>query len=815
MKKNPIPSFLKTCQNIIIQRFKFFQRIVQSIPGFFSGAYKEQQKHLDSNYTVLPMFCIQAKLTGSFLVPLILIILLGVFSYNYTSATLTRNYDAAVIQNMNTADDYFEFLFQTLEAELFPYLSDQELTRYYSGSYTVSDEQRETSYQLNKKKDKAKDILEKQTKGTKAYYKALANYLKLAQDANYSSTNIENNNNSASETYSDLNANISSMVSLNPFISNIYIFKKDQQIFSSVSSLRDPGNSSESSTIDDTTLHLYDSFCETSLGKQISNDSTQFYYTGVIPALDETLDVETSDYAFRVAHDLTVSSDSILMADISSDYVGNILNGLNLGDNSIVSLISPDGQELSVKTNSMEAAETQEEDSVVKLTYKKIFGDKKYYKDALKSEEDSGHQNVTYNKKRHLFSYRKIGDTGITLCALVPSSIIQSQTKRLGNITLILVLIFSIISLIVGSLLATSFSKAINRSIRNLNQVAKGDLTIEMHTDRRDEFALLYGNCNDMVKSMRNLILDVNKIFQSLDESVKMVESTSSTFLSTTDDIQTSLHTMEDGIQKQNTSAKECLDLMDNLFAKINNVNDNTKEISEVLDTTSQSLINDLTIIDTLNQATAQTTTITNDIIVQIEQLAAQMKNIGVIVNTINDIAEETNLLSLNASIEAAKAGDSGRGFSVVANEIRKLADQCLDSAAEISRIIHEITSSTENAVSTVKNVETAMEKQVSAVSVTEDSFQNLQQYVENLSLTLNSINESSSSMEQSGFSTLKAVENISSISKDNTTNITDVTKITETQRFTLDDLNNAAEELMQRADNLHKSLDQFKIHKS
>lgn len=60
------------------------------------------------------------------------------------------------------------------------------------------------------------------------------------------------------------------------------------------------------------------------------------------------------------------------------------------------------------------------------------------------------------------------------------------------------------------------------------------------------------------------------------------------------------------------------------------------------------------------------------------------------IIQTIEDIAEQTNLLSLNASIEAARAGESGRGFAVVASEIGNLATES-SKAANITRNLIEL----------------------------------------------------------------------------------------------------------------------------
>lgn len=75
--------------------------------------------------------------------------------------------------------------------------------------------------------------------------------------------------------------------------------------------------------------------------------------------------------------------------------------------------------------------------------------------------------------------------------------------------------------------------------------------------------------------------------------------------------------------------------------------------------------------------------------------LEAKTRHVHQISEIITSVAHRTNLLSLNASIEAARAGEAGRGFSVVADEIRKLSESAGRSADEISKLIHEIQSDT------------------------------------------------------------------------------------------------------------------------
>ncbi len=94
-----------------------------------------------------------------------------------------------------------------------------------------------------------------------------------------------------------------------------------------------------------------------------------------------------------------------------------------------------------------------------------------------------------------------------------------------------------------------------------------------------------------------------------------------------------------------------------------------------------------------------------------IEGLNANALQIGDVVNLINDIASQTNLLALNATIESARAGDAGKGFAVVANEVKTLAGQTSRATEDIAKKIAEIQGSTQQAVTAIQEIATAIDE--------------------------------------------------------------------------------------------------------
>lgn len=795
-----------------------FMKLIRIIPTLLPKKFEKDTPLLDGNVKVLPQFCIQTKLIGCYLIPVMLIVILGIVSYSRSSGALNSNYEAAVSQTMNMANEYFTFALSNIESDMNTVLSDSELSTYYSGEYSTNDAQQKTRDDLKKKYDALQEKINSLTPGTTAYYKTYYDYATIKDEFEEADEILTDASDGKTNVYNSFNQSISNKVAANQFIGNIYIVKGGYNTFSSQSKLRGQEDKTKEDIEAKRDIHakgeeIYSAFLDTDLGKKVSMDTTSYYWvgSGSMPDLDKLLLVEPSSYILRVAHDVSSTTDAAMIVDIKKDAILDILTNFNLGEGSYVGIITPDNQEMVVEGKDItkeEEGKSKTQNNVVKES---IYKDQDFYKDALKSEKNSGKDYVRYNGKTYLFTYEKIGRSGIMLCSMVPQSVIVAQANSIRVLTLVMVIISCIIAMIVGTLISKGFSKSINLSIKELAKVSKGDLTVEFRTNRRDEFALLYGSCNDMLANIRGLIMEVESVYDALSVSLNKVNTSSTTFSETTKDIQTSVHEIETGVGEQTESATDCLNEMDSLFTKINVVNDNTNEIGSIAASTQVAINSGLTSMDNLNAKTKSTTDITDSVIQTIKELSVHSKNIGQIVNSINDIAEETNLLSLNASIEAARAGAAGKGFSVVATQIRKLADQCLASAGKISNIVTEITEATTEAVNTAQTAEEIVDEQVEAVAATAHSFQTLKQHIEKLSEYLESIQSSSKDMETSGSSTLNSMENISAILEETLASVTSVANVTDKQSEALTSLDDASSQLMIRAERLGDAISKFK----
>ena len=574
--------------------------------------------------------------------------------------------------------------------------------------------------------------------------------------------------------------NISSDVTGDALISNIYFLSDSQVSIATTQTKEDK---------------LYSAYIDTMQGQMVYEDQFKYFLFSNQCEIDDQLQTDSSKYGARLVRYFT-NVPAIMMVDIDRKVIDNTLASLDAGEGSVVGFLTCDGKELlSALSEPMEG---------------NAFIGKEYVESAFAGEETSGFSYVEGGE--YLFLYSKLGSRNAMICALIPQETIIGQTVDIQRISLLLVFIASIVAIFLGSLLAKQYGDAIYEMINKLKQVSGGDLTVEVKTRRKDEFRLLAEGISDMISHLKHLVTSVKAVNGELGEAAAGMATASEHFLQTSRDIQREISDMSQGIEKLDSESEECLGSMDALSGRIGEVSGNSQHISELATGAEQVISTGMNSVTQLRESTDSTIDITEDIISTIEALSEKSKSIGTIIETINEIAEQTNLLSLNASIEAARAGEAGKGFAVVAQEIRKLADESIDSAGQIARIVEEIENNTRDASRVAKQAEDIVDGQKQAVALTTDSFDQIGKQVAELLKALHMINNNVASMEEDRSITLSSIAAISSISAQSAAGSSNVYESARTQLGSIEELDKAADVLADKAKELAGLLEGFRV---
>ena len=257
----------------------------------------------------------------------------------------------------------------------------------------------------------------------------------------------------------------------------------------------------------------------------------------------------------------------------------------------------------------------------------------------------------------------------------------EQRSKEDGNAISLIVTTVTAIAILMGIFFALFIRHMIVTPMKDVmtavEKIASGDLTQQLHTDRKDELGQLYNNIGSMSTTLNTLISEVISGVLNLSSTSEQLESISKQS------------------QKMMLSQK---DETDQVATAINEMSSTVAEVARNAETAAEATTEANKIVNQGNQMVSGVVTsigsLASDLTAtskSMEHLKTRTDNVGNVLEVIKAVAEQTNLLALNAAIEAARAGEAGRGFAVVADEVRGLASRTQSSAKEIEDLIIEL----------------------------------------------------------------------------------------------------------------------------
>ena len=519
--------------------------------------------------------------------------------------------------------------------------------------------------------------------------------------------------------------------------------------------------------------------------------------------LDEKLGIPAESY-FISYQQLSSQRFGYIVIDVNKEAIESILDDIDFGEGSIVGFVTDSGKELYAHGVAEGETKTYEEGT--------LFSAESFFSESLADGEDSGFMEVTYQGENYIYIYNKSAVCNLTLCSLIPESVVTGQAEKIKTITVTLVVLAVIVAMLIGTFITFGIQRNMKAISQKLNQVSEGNLAVNVTAQGRDEFQDLAATATNMIRNNKKLVMRLAGTVQELESSAQDVNDASVAINNYSGDITHVIDEISAGMSKQADHAQECVIKTNILSEKIKDISAVIERVETQIDKTEEMIRQGTDIVNVLAGRAQETSDITARVGDSIEVLRKESETINGFVETISSISQQTNLLSLNASIEAARAGEAGRGFAVVAEEIRKLADDSNGAAEEIRNKVANISVQTISSVNSAKEAGSMVALQAEAVEQVIQVFQNMSQQMQELFTGLKEIANTTEAADRERNDTMDAVENISAIIEQTSSGSAHVHDVAMELLSSVEKLNQTAQALDEDMNGLKSEISAFTL---
>jgi len=315
----------------------------------------------------------------------------------------------------------------------------------------------------------------------------------------------------------------------------------------------------------------------------------------------------------------------------------------------------------------------------------------------------------------------------------------------------------------------------LNKNIKilctEMKKLSDQDLTVEIDQRKlksKDEFGQLNRAFNNIIKSFKGIVMQINESVNVLDNTSTKLINDSAELNDSAKHITLIFNEITQGTLKQ-VSETEKANQDSALLAK---AIEQSIQQSGVLNNSSN-LISGISKeglydIDELTKISEETMKAFEDILKIIFITNESTKKIGSSSKFISDIAIQTNLLAINSSIEAARAGEAGKAFSVVADEIRKLSEQSSETTQLIDRNLKELFQNFNTIIEQSEKFKNVVSRQSENVHKTRQKYMEISNIIGTMNTSIYELEIMSREMESKRKATEDVTHSLMAVAEEN-----------------------------------------------
>ena len=361
-----------------------------------------------------------------------------------------------------------------------------------------------------------------------------------------------------------------------------------------------------------------------------------------------------------------------------------------------------------------------------------------------------------------------------------------------------------------------SISKGLTSNINHLKEAMEkgeaGDLRIITNIDSADEIGDLGNSFSNMIASVKSLVVSVKGSADNVLNFSETLTKQAEEVTSSSEEIAKVMDEISKGVLEQASEIDKASDIatkFNSSLSEIKEYNNSINAESHDMKVSSEKTMDAFKELKNKNESTING-------VMQISEsigvLVKETEEIGEILSTISNISEQTNLLALNAAIEAARAGESGKGFAIVAEEVRVLAEQSGTSAENIKNIISRVIETTKTTSDNMNNIKSDVENQNSAVSITEERFEKLNDSIKNIIDKISAMNKNIEGMLSGSDLLTSNIQNISGVAEQSAASTEEINASVATQLNDIQNVKSQAQELYNLAQTLGSLIEKFEV---
>ena len=428
---------------------------------------------------------------------------------------------------------------------------------------------------------------------------------------------------------------------------------------------------------------------------------TREYYSAIsdekIYISDPYADASTGQMVVTVATPVYVNGkiEGLAALDISIDALSKVVGEYKLGETGFFTLLTKDNvitanrdidnvlkpiSEIGISDNMMQNINNQK-DEIIEYTYK-----------------DESFMGNSVN----------IGSTGWKIVSAIPKNEFSSNTKELIGIIIIIYILTILLLSAVMYVIIGIVTKPIKKITEITNKLADGELDVKIDIKSNDEIGELANSINSLTNRLKSYIVYIDESVNVLDDIAKgnlvieLHNDYNGEFAKLKDSLINVLNTLKEALSKIKDSSELINSNAEQVSSGSQILAQGTTEQASAIEELSAEINEIYTTISTNAKNAENAGKIALEASVEVDKGNVQMvemlaamdeiskssSEIGKIIKVIDDIAFQTNILALNAAVEAARAGSLGKGFAVVADEVRNLASKSQEAAKQTTTLI-------------------------------------------------------------------------------------------------------------------------------